>query len=54
VPIGIDQGLKHDSWILCDNLVSVRKTALTHFVGTISADKLSQLNRALRTALALS
>ena len=25
VPIGPDQGLKHDSWIMCDNLVSVSK-----------------------------
>jgi mRNA interferase MazF len=25
VPIGPDEGLKHSSWIMCDNLVSLRK-----------------------------
>lgn len=53
VLIGIDEGMKHDSWILCDNLVSVRKAAMTHFVGTLSRGKLSELDRALKTALAL-
>ena len=33
VKVGVDEGLKHESWILCDNLVSLRKVHLTHFVG---------------------
>lgn len=53
VLVGIDEGMKHDSWVLCDNLVSVRKTAMTYFVGTLSSRKVSELNRALRTALAV-
>lgn len=53
VLIGIDEGMKHDSWILCDNLVSVRKTDLTQFVGSLSNPKLTELNRALKIALRL-
>jgi mRNA interferase MazF len=29
VSVGIDEGLKHESWILCDNLLSLRKAQLT-------------------------
>ena len=54
VPVGIDDGLKHDSAIHCDELVSLQKTALTDYVGTLSADKMAQLNRALAVALELS
>lgn len=53
VAVGQEQGLKHDSWIMCDNLVSVRKNDLTHFVGTLSPPKLSELNRVLQRALEL-
>ena len=51
--IGIDEGMKHDSWIFCDNLLSVRKAELTRFTGTLSAAKLAELDRALKMALAL-
>ena len=54
VLIGIDEGMKHDSWILCDNLLSVRKVALTRFVGSLSSSKLAELDRALKMALALN
>ncbi len=54
VPVGIDDGLKHDSAIHCDELVSLAKTALTDYVGTLSAAKISELNRALSVALALT
>ena len=53
VAIGIEEGLKHPSWILCDNLVSLRKSDLTHFVGTLSRLKIAELNRALKSALEL-
>jgi mRNA interferase MazF len=53
VAVGIDEGLKHDSWILCDNLVSVRKFELTRFVASLSLSKLQELNRALKMALSL-
>ncbi len=54
VAIGSDEGLKHDSWIACDNLQSLRKAELTHFVGTLLWSKLAELDEALRIALALS
>lgn len=53
VPVGPDEGLRHDSWIICDNLRSVRKSDLTQFVGSLSWSKLNKLDDALRTALAL-
>lgn len=53
VPVGIEEGLKHDSWILCDNLVSLRKVQLTNFVGSLGAPKIEELDRALKMALEL-
>ena len=53
VGVGPDEGLKHPSWIMCDNLVSLRKTDLTHFLGSLSRSKLSELNQALKMALDL-
>ncbi|HZU33887.1 MAG TPA: type II toxin-antitoxin system PemK/MazF family toxin [Candidatus Angelobacter sp.] len=53
VAVGAEQGLKHPSWIMCDNLVSLRKTELSYYISTLQAEKLSELNRALRSALEL-
>jgi mRNA interferase MazF len=53
VPVGAAEGLKHDSSILCDALVSLQKAALSDYVGTLSRTKLSALVNALRVALAL-
>ncbi|HWY43940.1 MAG TPA: type II toxin-antitoxin system PemK/MazF family toxin [Candidatus Sulfotelmatobacter sp.] len=54
VPVGPDEGLKHHSWITCDNLVSIRKSDLTNYIGSLSPAKLTELNRALKMALDLS
>jgi mRNA interferase MazF len=51
VPIGPDEGLKHDSSIHCDELVSLPKSVLTHFVGALRAPGLRALDQALRVAL---
>ena len=51
VPIGVDEGLKHDSSIHCDELVSLPKSALTNFIGTLPPQKIQALNKALRIAL---
>lgn len=51
VPIGIDEGLKHDSGIHCDELVSLPKSMLTNYVGKLSPEKLHLLERALKIAL---
>jgi mRNA interferase MazF len=53
VSVGIDEGLKHESWILCDNLVSLGKVQLTRFVGSLAQSKIGELNRALKMALAV-
>jgi mRNA interferase MazF len=51
--VGPDEGLKHASWIMCDNLVSLHKADLTQFLGTLSIAKLAELNQALKMALDL-
>lgn len=53
VAIGPSEGLKHESWIACDNLRSLPKADLTQFVGSLSWSKLAELDEALRIALAL-
>ncbi len=51
VMVGIDEGLKHESSIHCDELVSLPKSVLTHYVGSLSPEKLEELNRAMKMAL---
>lgn len=51
VLVGVEEGLKHDSSIHCDELVSLPKAVLTNYVGTLSAAKVALLNQALRIAL---
>lgn len=53
VAVGPEEGLKHQSWIHCDNLVSFQKSALTNFVGTLSETKMRKLNNSLAIALDL-
>jgi mRNA-degrading endonuclease toxin of MazEF toxin-antitoxin module len=38
---------------MCDNLVSLRKTELSHFVAPFPAVKIAELDRALRMALSI-
>ncbi len=51
VPIGPNEGLKHESSVHCDELVSLPKTMLTDFIGTLPPMKLESLNQALVIAL---
>jgi mRNA interferase MazF len=51
LPVGVTEGLKHDSSIHCDELVSLPKNKLTNFIGSLSEEKLLELNEALRIAL---
>lgn len=53
VAVGIDDGLKKASSIHCDELVSLPKTMLTHYVGSLKPASLRQLNQALVVALSL-
>jgi mRNA interferase MazF len=51
IPIGVDEGLKHDSSIHCDALMSLPKTLLTNYIGQLSLDKIQSLNYALKISL---
>ena len=51
VPVGIEEGLKYDSSIHCDELVSLPKSVLTNFIGNLPLKKLEALDEALRIAL---
>jgi mRNA interferase MazF len=53
VAVGPNEGLKHDGWIVCDNLSSLPKAELTQFIGSLSWSKVAELDDALRIALAL-
>ena len=53
VPVGIDDGLKHDSSIYCDELISIPKSFLKHFISTLGPEKMEALNQALWVALDL-
>lgn len=53
VEVGIDEGLKRDSSIHCDNLVSLPKRNLTNYIGKLSKRTLAELDQALRVALSL-
>ena len=53
VPVGVDEGLKHDSSIHCDELISIPKASLTHFIGTLPPVKIEALDRALAIAVGL-
>jgi len=53
VEVGVDEGLKHDSAIFCDDLISIPKSLLTDFVGSLSDIKMEEVNTALRIALAV-
>ncbi len=51
VPVGVSEGLAHESSIHCDEVVSLPKTALTDYTGSLTPQKTVELNRALRVAL---
>ena len=54
VDVGPADGLRHDSSIHCDALVSLPKSSLTDFVGSLPAETTRRLDRALAVALALA
>jgi len=51
VLVGIEEGLKHDSCIHCDELVSLPKTSLTNYVGSLNPTRINTLDNALKSAL---
>jgi len=51
VKIGTHEGLKHESSIHCDELVSIPKMSLTHFIGSLSTEIIQELDVALKIAV---
>lgn len=54
VDVGQEEGLKHDSSIHCDALVSLPKPLLTDYLTSLKPARLRFLDQALRVALALA
>jgi mRNA interferase MazF len=50
VQVGVDEGLKHDSVINCDQITRLEKSMLTDYIGALSLAKLKQLRSALVVA----
>jgi mRNA interferase MazF len=53
VPVGAAEGLKHDSALQCDGLMSIEKSRLTDFVGALSLERFGELDAALCSALGI-
>ena len=53
IEVGVDEGLKHDSAVYCDDLISLPKTMLTDYIGSLPEAKIEEVNTALRIALAV-
>jgi mRNA interferase MazF len=51
VQIGVDEGLKHDSVINCDQITRLEKGMLTNYIGVLSLAKLKRLRSSLAVAL---
>ncbi|MEJ7709260.1 MAG: type II toxin-antitoxin system PemK/MazF family toxin [Pyrinomonadaceae bacterium] len=51
--MGAEDGVKHDSSIHCDNLISLQKSVLTNFIAKLSTEKMAELDQALASALDL-
>lgn len=51
VIVGPDNGLKHQSALYCDYLVSIQKEKLTDYKGQLKSEQLKQLEIALKKAL---
>lgn len=53
VPVGPRNGLEHDSVVSCDNITTVRATALGNTIGMLFDDQESALARAISDAFEL-
>jgi mRNA interferase MazF len=53
VSVGVSEGLKHDSSIHCDELISIPKSSLTDFIGKLVDKKLNELDAALAVAVGM-
>ncbi len=53
VDVGPDEGLKHESCVHCDELISLSKPVLTQFVGRLAQARIPELDLALAVALGI-
>jgi len=53
VPVGTAKGLKKESSVHCDELVSLPKSVLTNYIGSLKPTVLGALNAALAVSLEL-
>ena len=51
VPVGPEHGLKHTSFVRCDEVTSIPRERMQRFVGALSEEKMRNVNRALAVAL---
>jgi mRNA interferase MazF len=51
VPLGVDEGLKHDSAVNLDHVQTVERARLVSFVGSLCAAQMRQVCRALAVAV---
>jgi len=51
VPIGVEEGLKHNSSIHCDALMSIPKSLLSNYIGLLPAEKINLLDQSLKIAI---
>ena len=53
VRVGTGEGLRKESSIHCDELISLPKSALTHYVGSLKTTALRELSGALAISLGI-
>jgi mRNA interferase MazF len=51
VPVGVEEGLKHHSSIHCDELISLPKSMLSDFAGSVAPHRIQELDVALMVSL---
>ena len=54
IDVGVEEGLKHESSIHCDALVSLPKTMLTDYLASLKPERSRALDQALLVALGLA
>lgn len=54
VPVGVSEGLRHDSAVNLDHVQTVERARLVSFVGSLDAERMRQVCRALAVATGCS
>jgi mRNA interferase MazF len=54
VRVGVDEGLKRESSVHCDELVSLSKSVLSHYIGSLSGHRARELDSALAVAVGIA